>query len=489
MAWIQTVHRRNWHSLITAHVKNTAATLRTLYSNMLANYPEDLWDGDAPPRFRPLTDATSTRVIDGRGCHVTITSSYCPDSIRGLDLSMAHLSEVAYWQDTENTSPADLLRSIFGTVPLEPLSLIVLESTANGMGNFFHSEWVRASHGDSAFRPVFVAWYEIEIYRLPVHDAERFIRSMSAFEMELWEKGLTLEMIAWYRAKTRETGNLSDMQVEYPSSPLEAFLKSDSDVFSNAAIEALTAGCKLEPRVGEVSGISPVGPDALRSVHFTPDPSGLLKVWTPPEKNSFHNRYVVAVDVGGRSRGTDWSVIAVIDRAPGGINRPEIVAQWRGHCDHDILGWKAAAIARWYNDALLVIESNTLDTATEGASAYILEELNAVYPNLYARTVRDNSSGPDTVESRVGFHTNRRTKSLIITLLIAMVREGAYTERCPVAIAELGTYRQLDNGNFAAKEGCHDDVLITRAIGLYVCSTLAPPVPFDFSGLLKSPSW
>lgn len=490
MAWIQSVHRRNWNSLISAHVKNTAATLRQLYSTTLSNYPVELWDGDEKPRFKAMSDASSTRVIAGRGCTVTISSSFSPDAIRGIDLSMAHLTEVAFWQDSECMAPADFMRSICGTVPLEPLSLIVLESTANGVGNFFHSEWVRASQGDSAFTPVFVPWYEIEIYRLPVPDAARFAASLDSNERELWEKGLTLEMIQWYRSKLLELGELPLMQSEYPTDALEAFINSDTDVFSRAAIEALRKDCNVEPVVGDVCGRMPTGEGALTDVKFTADPTGGLKVWAMPEQSDVMNRYVVAVDVGGRSRGSDWSVIAVFDRmGVNGDRKPTLVAQWRGHCDHDLLGWRAAAIARWYGDALLVVESNSLESAAEGSAGYILEELNAVYPNLYARTVRDNSRGPDTIETRVGFHTNRRTKALIVTLLIAMVREGAFTERDPQALAEMAVYRQMPNGNYAAKSGFHDDILMTRAIGLYVCSTLPDPARLDVAALLNAPSW
>lgn len=485
MAWIQSVLRRNWHSLVTAHVKNTAATLRQLYSTTLANYPEELWDGDEKPRFRPMPDASNTRIICGRGCNVTIASSFSPDSIRGIDLSMAHLTEVAFWKDSECIDPADMLRSICGTVPLAPDTLVAVESTANGMGNFFHSEWQRAVGGESVFRPIFVPWYEIGIYRLPVRDPGRFIEEMDNREKAFWDKGLTLEMIAWYRMKLREMGDIRLMQAEYPTDAVEAFVSSNTDVFSPRAITELRAGCTGEPEKGEVQGETPLGEGAIRDVRFVPDECGSLKVWERPEGKPARNRYVVAVDVGGRSSGSDWSVIAVLDRTPRGGGGPAVVAQWRGHCDHDILGWKAAAIARWYHEALLVIESNTLDAASQGSSQLILEQLNRVYRNLYTRQVLDGSSGSEPLKSRVGFHTNHRTKALIITMLIAMVREKAYRERDPDALTEMSVYRQLPSGNFAAKKGFHDDILMTRAMGLYVSTTMPPPRTFDIDDYLS----
>ena len=62
------------------------------------------------------------------------------------------------------------------------------------------------------------------------------------------------------------------------------------------------------------------------------------------------NRYLTVVDVGGRSAKSDWSVIVVFDRlfmAEGG--KPVVVDQWYGHIDIDLLAWKAAQIAAYYD--------------------------------------------------------------------------------------------------------------------------------------------
>jgi len=70
-----------------------------------------------------------------------------------------------------------------------------------------------------------------------------------------------------------------------------------------------------------------------------------------------------------------------------------------------------------------------------------------------------------------------------------MVRDGAYIERCNEACNELATYEQLPNGSYAAKAGCHDDILMTRAIALYVASTTRVAPPQDFTAMLARPRW
>ena len=58
-----------------------------------------------------------------------------------------------------------------------------------------------------------------------------------------------------------------------------------------------------------------------------------------------------------------------------------------------------------------------------------------------------------------------------------MVRDDAYVERDVDACDELAVYECRQSGRFAAKPGHHDDILMTRAIGLYVASGMPEPVP------------
>ncbi len=202
-------------------------------------------------------------------------------------------------------------------------------------------------------------------------------------------------------------------------------------------------------------------------------------MWRDAEEGA---RYVAAVDIGGRSSASDWSVIAVMRRARLPGERHEVVAQWRGHTDHDLLVRHAENIARHYNRALMIIESNTLETEAGGdPNLFVLSRLAERYGNLYRREGFDTATGRRT--ERIGFHTNRATKALVVAELIAAVRDGSYTERDPEACNELLTYEQLPNGAYAAKCGCHDDIVMTRALALHalhaapLCHGASIPVP------------
>lgn len=482
-AWIQIIHRRNWNSIICAHVKDTSATIRGIYARLLSSYPEAYWQEDCKPEFRPFERTLNTRLIPGRGCRVTLSSSENQESVRGTDFALAHLSEVAFWKDSTLCRPEDLVRSIASVIGRKPLSAVVMESTANGVGNFFHREWLRASIPDQSDKaPFFVPWHEIELYAEPVADPQAFFDTLTPYERNLWDNhSCTLEAIHWYRLKRREYQDHRAMMAEFPTTPTEAFASTTHNVFDTADVDRLRAHCRPPSLTGEVE----MGrPGTFTSPpRFVPSPSGALSVWTPPAPDT---RYIASLDIGGRTHAADWSVLTVLT-IPDAASPPEVVAQWRGHIDHDLLAWRAAAIARWYNTALLVVESNTWDSAAEGRGRYIFDLLAEGYPNLYYRRGTDPTPSDTSVGRPMpGFHTNARTKPALISNLIAHVRDTRYIERDPSACDELLQYEALPDGTYAARRGCHDDRLMSRAIALWLIATLPPPVPIAPSTLLTA---
>lgn len=468
MAWIQTVLATGCHAIVCGAEKAGTQVVLNLYADMLTHYPEELWEGETMPR---LKTSRGILQLEGRDNRIYLAASTNPNAVRGVDAALVHLTEAAYWKSTKGKDPWDAVRAIYCSVAMAPMTMIVMESTADGVGSFFHEEWLRAESGESGKRAVFVAWHEIKAYSLgfpTVGEARELWERMDAYERALWdEEGLTLEQIHWYNRRRREMKDHAKMKSEFPSNPLEAFTSTSSNVFNPEKTELLRRGCTEPTLIGEVcspgGGIS--GSGCLRGIRFESDPMGSLHIWQLPEEGA---AYVVAVDVGGLSDKADWSVIAVLRKG----NIPEVVAQWRGHIDHDLLAWKGAMIATFYNNARLVFESNTLESRdiADGEAPYsqgatILHELYRHYRNLYRR----RAPGGSRRDRIPGFHTNRQTKQMIITGLVAAVRDGRYIERSREACDELDFYERRPNGSYGARQGKHDDMVMTRAIALHVC--------------------
>lgn len=508
MSWLQLLHAKGLNSLIIAHQGTASDEIKDMFDTMIKDYPVEMLHplGDTysedEPKMTGVGKSGSTHRIPQRGCKIKIGTAERPDGCRGGAYSLVHLSEVGLWKKTEGKSPEDIVRSACSGILLRPLTMIVMESTANGTGNFFHSEYQAAANPEikSQYEALFISWFQIEQYRLPFNSAaemREFARWLwlnrnnemvnskreepGRYLWWLWNKGAALEAIHWYVEERAGKNDHAVMASEYPTDDEEAFVHSGSMVFDKYLVNKFESACKPPRYVGDIySTRGDEGEAALTDIKFREDRQGLVSVWGLPETDDedteVTDRYLTVVDVGGRSNKADWSVVVVFDRLnmiEGG--RPAVVAQWYGHCDIDRLAWKAAQIAAFYNNSLLVIESNTLEThdrerQVEGGdqSQYILNQISTIYPNLYARRQSEDEIRQG-LPRKYGFHTNIATKPMVISTLVKVVREHLYTERDERCLDEYVQYERKPNGAYGAIIGCHDDLLMTRAIGLHIC--------------------
>ena len=472
MLWIQLVHKHNWNSVICGDIEKQSSIVAGMLAKVISRYPT--WaTGGKQLTTTPYQGAQKTRVISWSNSRYSLGSAQKPDSMRSEDISMAHLTEVGLWKATNGRKPEDLVQSIFGSIASGPYTMMVIESTAKGVGNFFHRTWIDATEQRNNFTPVFIPWFSIDLYSKPIDEKDygAFVDSMNEYEQELFGLGATLEAIAWYRDKRREMPDEWRLFSEFPSTANEAFQSTGRRVFRTAYVNDARKNCVPPLFVGDIierngkSEFIPCQPGEDKGKDF-------LRVWLMPD-NSLHmrDRYVVTVDVGGTSKKADYSCIVVADRVAmpdGGV--PEIVACWHGHIEHDKLAWKAMEIARAYDNALLVIEANTLETeGTEGNNfEYILNEISGKYSNLYCRTsIQDVKQGRPR---RWGFHTNSSTKPMVINFLVKALRDELYIERCIETTYELDLYEYKENGKeMGAIEGNHDDRVMATAILVWIC--------------------
>lgn len=503
MAWLQLVHKVGLNSLIIAHQGTASDEINGMFDKMIQAYPlKMLYElgeqyNDKAPKFVGVGKSGAIHKVPQRNCKIKVGTAERPDGCRGGDYNLVHLSEVGLWKTTEGKKPEDIVRSACSGIPLAPYTMIVYESTANGTGNFFQREYDAAKKGISQFKALFISWFDIDLYQLPFSsESEKADFAIElwknrnnttiASEREesgkylwyLWELGATLEAIHWYVEERKGKPDHATMASEYPSDDIEAFVHSGTRVFDMYQVRKFRTTCCPPQFIGEIVADSDEGEAALKGLQFIEDTQGGLWIWKKPETFQHEyitDRYLVVVDIGGRSNKADYSVITVFDRywqMEG--DKPSIVAQWYGHTDMDILAWKSAQIAKYYNEALLVIESNTLETKdrdriVDGVQApFILEQIKDVYSNLYAR----KQSAEDIAEGaprKYGWHTNVATKPMIISNLVKVIRKQMYVERDERCLDEYLCYERKKNGAYGAIIGKHDDLLMTRAIGLYIC--------------------
>ncbi len=478
MSWIQLFHRTGWHSVIVADVEDQARNIKAMYSRMAQHHPSEVM----PIIFSSFEGSSKNKIIENRDSIIYMGSMQKPDSLRSADVMMAHLSEVGLWKATEGKKPEDLVQSVGGTVPLEPYTMVVMESTAKGVGNFFHKEWCKAVAGESGYQPIFVAWYEIEIYSISFtnsREQRKFAESLTEKELTYFKLGATLEAINWYRTK-KHTESYDDwrMGCEFPTTPTEAFQSTGRRAHPSHYVEKMRQYTLPPLYIGDLHASSQGGLGAIdSSLEFIENPNGSLYLWAMPDKETkMQRRYIVSMDIGGRTANADWSVISVIDRywlCEGGVE--ECIGTCRFHLDQDLAVWRGVQIAKFFNNALLVVEANSLDSkGTEGDHTLtILDEIKGKYDNLYCRT--DPQRILEGRPERYGFFTNRASKSDLITQMNKRLREEGYIERDGRALDEVDLYELKEDGTAGAVEGAHDDIYMSRAIGLKASQTYEFP--------------
>ena len=475
-AWIQLFHRKNWNSVIATHIEEAARNIRSMYTLMAERHPKDIQD----IRFRAFEGSSKNKQIVDRGCVIYIGSMERPNSLHSGNYKLVHCSEVGYWKETTQRKPSDFVNAFEGSVPLEPFTLVALESTAKGTGNFFHTTWLSAVKGENAYTPVFVAWWEIDMYTLPFdsfEDMKMFVESMNSYELYMFSLGATLEGLHWYREKRKSFDNDWDMQEQFPSTADEAFVTSGRKAHHPLHIKQMEMFAKKPEYIGELFADAPSGAEAINSsLEFRDIAKGEFWVWKKPDNNRLYtNRYVVSLDIGGASAKADWSVIRVLDRLPmmnGGV--PEFVATYRFHMDQDLTAWRAVQVAKWYCDALLVVESNSLKKfQTEGNfTSTVLDIIAHVYPNLYYRD--DPSKIKEGIPLRYGFQTGSN-KSEIVSIMTRGLRDMGFIERDQRMLDECGWYELKQDGSYGAIDGQHDDIYMSSGINLWVSDKL--PIP------------
>ena len=481
MQWITTQVKENWSFAIAAHNQTASNTIKRIFELSLKYGGEFHLKNLDSPLVKQITERNSV---------IRIGSAVKPDSLRGEDLQMVHYSEVGFWKRTKETDPEDLIASVSGSVLPNPDTCIIMESTAKSKGSFFYEEWDKASRGESSFIPVFVAWWQVQRYQIPFASTEellRFYHNLDDYGKFLWKLGATLEGILWYKEKKSSLGNKTQkMQNEYPSTQEEAFTSIGERVFDIAYVENIKQTVREPIFTGDITADGKKEKMAFENIRFIDNiPNGNLRIWDFPDRETkMTDRYLVSMDVGGRTEKADYSVIRVIDRywrTEGGVD--EFVATWRGHLDVDLAVWKAAQIAKAYNDARLVIERNTIDSRfqkTDGVHTFtVFNELAPYYENLYADT--DPQRLKEGLPTKYGFFTgsgsSSNSKQAIVDNLIALMRDGGFIEHDRQMIIECDQFVYKQDGTLGAEDGKdnHDDVIMASGIGLLVSNRLPMP--------------
>lgn len=263
------VQARDFHIVATSQGKKAfiitheAEATKNLF-DMTKRYNDELPKGLVPA---PDTSSAKELKFDSLGSSYAVGTAGNRSVGRSQTIQIFHGSEVAYWPHAE-----DHAKGILQAVPNEVGTEIILESTANGIGNYFYNMWMAAISGQSDFQAIFIPWYWQPEYTGQSRNHEPFF--LTEEEEELMAKhaddGLTHAHLIWRRRKLLEFSNDFEtgrelFNVEYPMTALDAFRNPVADRFIKANIVTRARAYRVESTSPLVIGIDPAISDHDRT--------------------------------------------------------------------------------------------------------------------------------------------------------------------------------------------------------------------------------
>lgn len=386
------------------------------------------------------------------GGSITIGTAGTDTTGRGGTNMYLHCSEAAYYKNAK-----DVMASLLNGVPDVPGSMVIIESTANGMGGYYYDLWQKAKSGASAFVPLFFSWKDFPEYSMAVPDPALFEGSLTGYERGIRAKhGLTLEQLYWRRwvIGTKLNGDAELFKQEYPLTDMEAFLTSGRPRFDR---ESILTWPIQEPLCGYLQVNEIYGG---KQISFEVNKEGWLRLWRRPLKG---RNYVIGADVAEgieiddapQDDKYDHSSADVLDADTG-----EQVAHLHGDFEPDQFGRLLALLGQWFNYAFVGVERNNNGLTT------LNEMKNQGYPDslLFARTHAPD--GGHYSSPQLGWRTDLVTRANMINSLALAVRESSLIIHSHETQNEFLRFVIKANGRAEAQAGSKDDRVFSMGIAL-----------------------
>ena len=412
--FLRTITRPGTLTLHVAHTREAAESLFTIVRRMWEELPEGMRAG--PLRLQRAN--AGQMVFAEMGSEVRVASASDANAGRGLSLQQLHCSEVSRWPGDAGATLAGLRAA------LAPDGELTLESTPQGAYGGFYEAW----------RSGVEAWREE-----PEGDAAREKRMVRHFFPWWMEPAYVGPVVAPAAMTMEEIGlvqrhGLSGAQIGFRRG-LEArygVLRAQEFAEDAETCFRATGACCFELEALERRLLC--APEAASQRR-----NGALQIWLPPMPG---RQYVLGVDSAGGGAEGDFSVVQVVELAPG--------FPWgggRGRLGPGALGGGGAELGREYGQGLMAVERNN-----HGAAVLALLETEHGYRPLYRQG------------GQPGWLTTAASKPEIVAgmgVLLAETPERFMSRRL---LAECRSFVSDAQGRAGAAPGAHDDLVMGMAI-------------------------
>lgn len=449
--------------LTVCHDLDSARNMRSMFERFEKSYPYGF------PQHKKMAGSEKWWRFSETDTDYLIDTADELDTGRSFTIHRLHASEIAFYRD-----PETLMMGLLQAVPDDPDTFVMVESTGNGIGDYFYN----FIHANNGYELVFVGWHEIEDYTKSFdNDSDKLAleRMLSPYEKSLMDMGCSLEQLHWRRftIESKLNGDEDKFKQEYPASPEEAFIASGRPYFPIGLVhEQLLKTEKATPKVGFLE-------DFEDGVRFSEDPSGEWTIFEEPEEG-FVNRYVSGTDtaegkdVSESSPDPDFSIVRIFDRKTG-----KNVAKLRTRRDVDLIAEEVRKAHAYYGTACDAVERNASGLVVIGR----LKDVEGL--NLYRKIDLGKVEEKETAE--YGFRTTEQTREVLLSELRSWIRQGKYKSDDHEFWSECSTFVFDKNGKPQGQKGRHDDEVICAGLEIQAAIQANELYPIEVTEAARRP--
>jgi len=410
-----------------------------------------------------------------------------PEAGRSGTYQVVIATEVARWAEEGVANATDLLAGLLKCVANEPLTLIELDSTANGASGDFFERWQggitfeELKAGKDGYVKLFAAWFQFEDSRRDPRLEEGKEQCLSPERVEEYRKKFALddEQIAWMQWAIREEcgKNFDVFCEEYPFDADTAFRTSGRRRFNVGMLDKMVKVATINPpETGNISlvdnraGWVPSTSDECRVIRWE-EPRGGMRYSLSADTMTGEtqvggkdpdNHSVGVMRAGFFDGRRGWVPPKLVARLVDDWGAWERSRKYELRWDIDVLEEQIWKLAQYYGNCIIVPEINMDRGLVE------LLKLRGT-ANLYVRELFNRRE--QKLDLVYGWKTDPSTREAMIENLARAIREhGRDAEGidifCPITLAELQAFVVKMNGRSEAMNGKHDDTVLQTAIGL-----------------------
>lgn len=444
-------------SMTIAHDLDSARHLREMSEGFYVNYnwkkPTRKKESEKWWKFQHMLDGKPA------DSHYRIDTAEEISTGHSLTLHNLHCSEIQSWRNA-----AELVKGLFPTVPKSSDTMILMEGTGSGVGDYWYEFCNMARTNETDWHFLFIPWFDIEDYVQDFDSGKAkadFEKSLDSEEKNLLEIGATLEGLHWRRneIQSKYRGDLDSFNQQYPSDPDIAFLTSGRPVFQAKTVRKRM----LEARNGKKGALEWKGSDKKHVVFIEGD--GDWEVFEEPHLG-VRNLYASGADHSeGKAiipelgnKGSDFSGARFFRR-----DTRTFVATYHARKDPDVVAeeyWKGTIYYGGSQAVGFLPEQNA-----QGGGELIIRRLKTVDVWLIKTPVFGKAQDQKK-DDEYGWETMQNTKRLAIDTMNEAIREGQYKDPDKQVWYECSTYIYDEKGKTNAVRGKFDDLVMATALTL-----------------------